>query len=71
MEPNISSVDILIFNQGCPMNNIIPLPEYMVTPPARGLKGFHEMGQIGNTSIIGEISMNPYILTHTSNAKCF
>ena len=23
--------------------------------------GFREMGQIGNTTIIGEISMNPYI----------
>ena len=25
--PKISSVNILILNQGCPMNNIIPLPE--------------------------------------------
>ena len=25
--PKISSVNILISNQGCPMNNIIPLPE--------------------------------------------
>ena len=25
--PKISSVHILILNQGCPMNNIIPLPE--------------------------------------------
>ena len=25
--PKISSVNILILNQGCPINNIIPLPE--------------------------------------------
>ena len=25
--PKILSVNILILNQGCPMNNIIPLPE--------------------------------------------
>ena len=37
MGPNISSVNILILNQGYPINNIIPLPESpsgcMVTPP--------------------------------------
>ena len=25
--PKLSSVNILILNKGCPMNNIIPLPE--------------------------------------------
>ena len=33
----------------------------MVTPPAHGLMGFRVIGLIGNTSIIGEIAMNPYI----------
>ena len=26
-DPEISSVNIFILNQGCPMNNIIPIPE--------------------------------------------